>query len=74
MATLTEILAAVAVHSSTAALSHFGVTLAPAQVVPAAPVAQERVVARTPKISDRPAEKRLADCPKTRPHTVTLHA
>lgn len=58
MTTLTEIVAAVVVHSSTVALSHFGVTLEPAKVErPAA--APERVVARTP----HPAEKKLTSCP-----------
>lgn len=63
MATLTEVVAAVVVHSSAAAFSHFGVTLdAPAFERPA-PVS-ERVVARSPrkavqKISDK-------DCPEQR--------
>lgn len=65
MATLTEVVAAVVVHSSAVAFSHFGVTLdAPAFERPAPPPA-ERVVARSPrkaqKISDR-----LADCPEQR--------
>ena len=47
MTTLTEIVAAVVVHSSAVALSHFGVTMEPAQVERPAP-APERVVARTP--------------------------
>jgi len=49
MATLTDVLAAVVVHSSAMAFSHFGVTVQPVQVAPAqgAP-APERVVARTP--------------------------
>lgn len=47
MATLTDVLAAVVVHSSAVAFSHFGVTVQPVQVAPAQPVA-ERVVARTP--------------------------
>ena len=49
MATLTDVLAAVVVHSSAVAFSHFGVTVAPVQAAPAAPApAAERVVARTP--------------------------
>lgn len=60
MTTLTDILATVVVHSSTAALSHFGVTLEPAQVVQPAPAGVvERVVARTP----RGAQKLLV-CPE----------
>ncbi len=47
MTTLTEIVAAVVVHSSAVALSHFGVTVEPAQIERPAPAA-ERVVARTP--------------------------
>lgn len=72
MTTLTEIVATVVVHSSTVALSHFGVTVAPAPAIvqPAlTPVhAADRVIARTPRM---PAK--LADCPK--PHTAapTLH-
>jgi hypothetical protein len=47
MTTLTEIVAAVVVHSSAVALSHFGVTMEPAQVEKPTP-SVERVVARTP--------------------------
>lgn len=64
MTTLTEIVAAVVVHSSTVALSHFGVTLEPAQVErPSAP--SERVVARTPQ--QQPQQHRvlkLTSCPQ----------
>jgi hypothetical protein len=61
MTTLTEIVAAVVVHSSTVALSHFGVTLEPAQVErPSAPV--ERVVARTPQQQHR--VMKLTSCPQ----------
>lgn len=45
MTTFTELVAAVVVHSSAAAYSHFGVTLEPAQVERPAPI--ERIVART---------------------------
>jgi hypothetical protein len=69
MATLTQIVAAMAVHSSAAALSHFGVTLAPTQVVqPAQPVA-ERVVARSPRVVER-----LETCPRPRQRTGVVHA
>jgi hypothetical protein len=71
MATLTDLVAAVAVHSSAVALSHLGVTLTPAQAAaPAqpAPVA-ERVVARTPRTGEK-----LAACPKPRPASSLLRA
>jgi hypothetical protein len=48
MTTFTEIVAAVVVHSSAVALSHFGVTMEPTQVERQPPPA-ERVVARTPQ-------------------------
>jgi hypothetical protein len=60
MTTLTEIVAAVVVHSSTVALSHFGVTLEPAQIEkPSAPA--ERVVARTPQ---QHRVLKLTSCPQ----------
>jgi hypothetical protein len=64
MTTWTEIVAAAVVHSSAAALTHFGVTLEPApavQVAPAAPAAAERVVARSPR-----APEKLVSCPRPR--------
>lgn len=51
MITLTEIVATAVVHSSAAALSHFGVTLEPA-VAPTPPAA-ERVVARCVRPPDK---------------------
>jgi len=60
MTTFTEIVAAVVVQSSAVALSHFGVTLQPAQPVEHATPAAERVVARTPP---RKLEK-LTICPR----------
>lgn len=80
MQTLTEIVAAVVVHSSAVAYSHFGVTLDPHQTPPAP--AAERTVARTasaPKKTVKtavPLEKmaapveKTADCPQTRAHLV----
>src|SRR6185369_15000539 len=55
MATLTEMVAAVVVHSSAAAFSHFGVTIDVPQVEAqrAAPVAEQRVVARSPRKIER---------------------
>ena len=64
MTTLTEIVATVVVHSSAAALSHFGVTMQPAPVVQPAPLhTVERVISRSPR-----APQHLASCP--RPRTV----
>lgn len=65
MQTLTEIVAAVVVHSSAAAYSHFGVTLEAHQVEK--PVPAERTVARTVapkktvKVSDRPGKSASSD-------------
>jgi hypothetical protein len=68
MTSLTEIVAAVVVHSSAAALSHFGVAVEPTPVEKAqpAPQVQQRVIARTPRKSDKvslnaaPAQPRSA--------------
>lgn len=66
MATLTEVVAAVVVHSSAVAFSHFGVTLdAPVVERPAAPV-EQRVVARSPRKSQKISDKAVADCPDQR--------
>jgi hypothetical protein len=59
MTTFTEIVAAVVVHSSAVALSHFGVTMEPTQVERQAPPA-ERVIARTPQ---RHRVVRTTSCP-----------
>lgn len=72
MQTLTEIVAAVVVHSSAAAYSHFGVTLDAHQTAPPAPA--ERTVARTaaPKKvlkMSAPPEK-ADDCPQAKAHVV----
>jgi hypothetical protein len=70
--TLTEIVAAVVVHSSTAAYSHFGVTLDAHQTP--APVPVERTVARTaaPKkiVKIAGPVQKTADCPQGRAHVV----
>lgn len=79
MQTLTEIVAAVVVHSSAAAYSHFGVTLDSHQTP--APIPAERTVARTasPKkcakvvaTVERPAAsmEKTADCPQVKGHVV----
>ena len=64
MATLTEMVAAVVVHSSAAAFSHFGVTLEPPKVErPAPPAADQRIVARTPRKALERIEK-TSTCPE----------
>ena len=75
MATLTEMVAAVVVQSSVAAFSHFGVTIeAPRIEQPAPAVADQRVVARTPRQAQR-AEKveKTSLCPDT-PRTRAIRA
>ena len=57
MATLSEVVAAVVVHSSAVAFSHFGVTLDRPAIDRAPPPAVERVVARSPRKVGK------ADCP-----------
>ena len=66
MTTFTEIVASVVVHSSAMALSHFGVTLEPAQIE-RQPAPVERVIARTPPQVQRRAMK-LSNCPVRSPH------
>jgi hypothetical protein len=80
--TLTEIVAAVVVHSSAVAYSHFGVTLDTQQVKE--PVPAERTVARTtapsrPSMTSKtvlkpigkaPVSERAADCPDARAQVV----
>lgn len=70
MASLTEMVAAVVVHSSVAAFSHFGVTLEAPKAEPRPAIAAEqRVVARTPRraVEQRAEKARIeaADCPET---------
>ena len=65
MATLTEMVAAVVVHSSAAAFSHFGVVLDTPQVEQrATPAAAERTVARSRRV-EKPAEsvQKAHTCP-----------
>lgn len=63
MATLTEMVAAVVVHSSAVAFSHFGVTLEAARIEKAHP-ADERIVARSPRAASRDAMvERASNCP-----------
>lgn len=64
MQTLTEIVAAVVVHSSAAAYAHFGVPLEAHQVEKPAPA--ERTVART---TQRKTVK-VSDCPQSKTRVV----
>jgi len=64
MTTFTEIVASVVVHSSAVALSHFGVTMEPAQVERQTPPPAERVIARTPVPPHRVVK--LSNCPELR--------
>jgi hypothetical protein len=70
MTTFTEIVAAVVVHSSAVALSHFGVTMEPTQVEREAPAA-ERVIARSHAQQHHRVMK-LTSCPQAhqRPHVL----
>jgi hypothetical protein len=62
MTTLTEIVAAVVLHSSAAAFSHFGVVLEPPEASPAP--AEQRVVARSPRKVERLDKvQKAAACP-----------
>jgi hypothetical protein len=63
MTTFTEIVAAVVVHSSAVALSHFGVTMAPALIDQDAPPAVERVVARS-HVQPQHRVMKLTACPQ----------
>ena len=68
MATLTEMVAALVVQSSAAALSHFGVVLDVAAVEPT-PAVEQRTVARSPrKLAAEPMVKASAcpDAPRVR--------
>jgi hypothetical protein len=69
MATLTEMVAAVVMHSSAVAFSHFGVTVEAPRAEQPQPAA-ERVIARTPRKTSsvtpavKAVEKVVADCPE----------
>ena len=66
MTTFTEIVATVVVHSSAVALSHFGVTMEPAQIERVTPPPVERVIARTPTASQTHKVMKLTSCPQPR--------
>ena len=72
MQTLTEIVAAVVVHSSAVAYSHFGVALETPRAEAPAPV--ERIIARTatPKPAAKVLERvqKTVDCPTSRAQIV----
>jgi len=65
MTTFTEMVAAVVVHSSAAAYSHFGVTLEPVQVEHPVAVVERTVARTTPR---KPLK--AVDCPIPRARTV----
>ena len=68
MTTLTELVAAVVLHSSAVAFSHFGVALDTPRLEQRATPASERIVARSHR-----KIQRLADCPaprRERPHAL----
>lgn len=76
MATLTEMVAAVVVHSSAAAFSHFGVTIdtpkAEAPRPAAATAADQRTIARSPRQVQRADRvEKASNCPDIpRAHVV----
>ena len=69
MATLTEMVAAVVVHSSAAAFSHLGVVLDVPQAEKA-PAAEQRTVARTP----RDKVQKAYACPYEQQHARVMKA
>ena len=74
MATLTEMVAALVVHSSAAALSHFGVTMDVKAAEPP-PASEQRVVARSPRpTAATPAGPvvKASNCPDRAPRIQTL--
>ena len=71
MTTFTELVATVVVHSSAVALSHFGVTVVPAQVDRITPAPVERVIARTPSSLQKVAK--LTSCPRPAPEIQPIH-
>jgi hypothetical protein len=72
MTTLTEMVAAVVLHSSAAAFSHFGVTLEVPQADRAPPAAEQRVVARSPRKVEPIV--RAATCPEAAARARLLKA
>jgi hypothetical protein len=74
MTTFTEIVATMVVHSSAVALSHFGVTMEPAQVDRVTPPPAERVIARTPAAVPASPHRvmKLTSCPEQKRPARTL--
>lgn len=73
MATLTEMVAAVVLHSSAAAFSHFGVTVeAPRVEQRPASAADQRIVARSPRQAQRASKvEKASTCPDAqRAHVI----
>ena len=73
MSTLTDIVAAVVVHSSAAAYSHFGVTLEPVQAEKPAPIERtvERSVARSAASpSGSRKVQKVSNCPTPQVRTL----
>ena len=68
MTTLTDVVAAVVLHSSAVAFSHFGVHLDMPQMEKPQPAA-ERVIARTPP-RKAVSEKLSSDCPRARAQVI----
>jgi hypothetical protein len=77
MATLTEMVAAVVVHSSAAAFSHFGVTIDTPKVeqhVPAV-TADQRTIARSPRQAQRVDKvMKVYNCPETQARASAVKA
>lgn len=75
MATLTEMVAAVVVHSSAAAFSHFGVIVETPKVDPpraAALAADQRTIARSPRPALQGDKVIRANCPDPRRATAAV--
>ena len=70
MTTFTEIVAAVVVHSSAVAMSHFGVTMEPAPIETVTPPPAERVIARTPPAQHRALKLTSCHEPRRRQHAA----
>jgi hypothetical protein len=66
--TFTEVVAAVVMHSSTVAFSHFGIVVEAVQIERPTP-AVERVVARTPRKVGK-----VVDCPETQARAKVIKA
>lgn len=70
MTTFTEIVAALVVHSSAVALSHFGVKIEPTRADREAPAQSERLIARTH--AQQHWVVKLTSCPQARHRVTTI--